>query len=390
MDKSRLSILQRFPRLLYVLLAVFFTVVVLRIGNLTLQNEFPLGYDARSYIAAATAIREGHSPYDEAYMGGMTLDVVFSKYLYPPVLAVLLLPLSSLPILPATYICVFLATLSAVLAAVLLRRSIGWKLALFAIFFFPPTWHTIYLGQINLVVASLLLLAVYAVESDQDFRLGVYLALATLLKLTPLFSTGLMILRGYKRTLLTWLLSIIALVLIMLPVVDLGTWFESSHYALRQIWTFPNMVSWTGFLVHYLPGVGGNLALIFSAVLLIFTLTRIRKIPPQLVLSASILLPLLIVRIVWEHHAVMALPALLILWKQSSSTRLVAGLSWLAIAMVGGIAVPIALMLSWIMSCWPDCCDPFLSRGYAFVSDVIFGVSHANTNDDGHHLRSAG
>ncbi|MFV2045527.1 MAG: glycosyltransferase family 87 protein, partial [Anaerolineales bacterium] len=153
----------------YLLGIAFLVIVILRIVDLTLQNEFPLGYDARSYVVAARAIREGFSPYDEVHRVEFAPDVVFSKYLYPPVLAVLLVPLSAYPILSVTYGLVFLAFLSAVVFAVLLSRSTGWKLALLAVFLFPPTWHTIYLGQVNLAVAALMLLALYDVDSDRRY-----------------------------------------------------------------------------------------------------------------------------------------------------------------------------------------------------------------------------
>lgn len=348
----------RFPRAFYVLLALFCLILFLRIGAQTIHNEFPLGYDARSYIAAATALRLGYSPYDDMVWQQIPIDVTFSKYLYTPLLAFLLIPLSYLTILPATYLCVFLSAVSAALFALLMKRSGGWKLGLVAVFAFPPTWQTIYLGQINFVVAYLLLLALYDIQSDQRYRLGINLAFASLLKITPLFSMGMMFIRGYKRSILSWLMSISIIVLVTLPFVNISTWLDSSYYALRQVWKFPNMVSWTGFFVHYLPRHGEILSLILSVVLLIYTLLRIRRIPPALVLSAATLLPLLIVRIVWEHHAVMALPALLILWHHSSSTRLVAALSWLSIALFGGIAMPIALTLCWVVSCWPRCCEP--------------------------------
>ncbi len=353
---------RRFPLAFYVLMALFCLVLFLRIGSLTIHNEFSLGYDARSYYAAATALRLGYSPYNETQWQQIPIDVVYSKYLYTPLLAFLLIPLSYFPILPATYVCVFLSAVSAALFVLLMKRSVGWKLGLFAVFAFPPTWHTLYLGQINFVIACLLLLAIYNIQSNQQYRLGINLAFATLLKITPLFSTGMMFIRGYKRSILSWLMSISIIVLVTLPFVSISTWLESSYYAISQVWTFPNMLSWTGFFVHHIPRYGGILSLILSAVLLIYTLMRIRKIPPVLVLSAAILLPLLIVRIVWEHHAVMALPALLILWNHSSSSRLVAGISWLAIALFGGIAMPIALTLCWVVSCWPECWESLLKK----------------------------
>lgn len=94
-NKLNLPISRQFLPFSYLLGIAFLVIVILRIVDLTLQNEFPLGYDARSYVVAARAIREGFSPYDEVHRVEFAPDVVFSKYLYPPVLAVLLVPLSA-------------------------------------------------------------------------------------------------------------------------------------------------------------------------------------------------------------------------------------------------------------------------------------------------------
>ena len=116
---------RRFPLAFYVLMALFCLVLFLRIGSLTIHNEFPLGYDARSYYAAATALRLGYSPYNETQLQQIPIDMVYSKYLYTPLLAFLLIPLSYFPILPATYVCVFLSAVSAALFVLLMKCSVG-------------------------------------------------------------------------------------------------------------------------------------------------------------------------------------------------------------------------------------------------------------------------
>ncbi len=61
MQINQLTAQQR--TLIIILLLLFCAVIAVRIGYYVLDNEFPLGYDARSYIAAGYALRLEFSPF---------------------------------------------------------------------------------------------------------------------------------------------------------------------------------------------------------------------------------------------------------------------------------------------------------------------------------------
>jgi len=334
-------------------LALLCILLSIRIILLFLTLEFPPGYDARSYILAAQAIRAGYSPYDESTWNHLPVTVSASKYLYPPFLAVLLIPLTTLPLIPATYICILLALLSACLLAVMLHHLAGWRLAILAVFGFPPAWHSIYLGQINLIVTVVLMFALGALDAQRERRIGGWLALGALLKLTPLLSLYVLVIRGYRRALVAAAAVIALSVVLTLPVVDVRLWVAGGIAAVRQSWTAPDLVSWTGLLAYLLNGTGEALGFGLSVCLLAITTLRANKISTRMAFAAAMLLPLLIARITWEHHAVMALPALAILWCDDEGNRPLVAATWLLIAFIGGIAMPIALTCCWIVCCWP-------------------------------------
>ncbi|HVN14177.1 MAG TPA: glycosyltransferase family 87 protein [Anaerolineales bacterium] len=337
------------------LIIIFSWLLLQRIYGFLFQNPYPPGYDARSYIAAATALRYGLDPYDGS---STSLEKIanysFSQYLYPPFLAVLLIPLSLLPIISASYFCVALAFLSAIFFFILLRQTLGWKTAFLAVFIFPPTWQTIYLGQVNFFVAALLLLSIYAIQSNHEVKLGTYLFLGILLKITPLVSTMVLFLQGYKRSIIAGLITVLIIVLVMLPVTSLNLWIKGSFHAILVLAHTPYFASWTGLLTYYFPRYGDIVSWILSGVIILYTALRIKKISAVMALSATIIVPLLIARIIWEHHSVMALPALAILTKQSQGSRILAIFSWLMIAAFGWKLMPWVLTLCWIVCCWPN------------------------------------
>jgi hypothetical protein len=360
--------------ILITLLSIFFGWLIFQRINEVLYNQhFPIGYDARSYIAGALALRNGYSPYESTTWEKISPGYVTSLYLYPPLLAILLIPISYLPINQSTSICVLLSLLSAIAFFLLLSRSLDWRLSLISVFAFPPTWSTIYFGQINFLVAILLLLSVNAIVEDNQIMLGVYLFTGTLLKITPILSAVLLFLRGYRRSFFYGVAITSVIVYLTLPIANLHTWMESAVFALLQNWQNPDLTSWTGLIVYHLPSAYGRiLSLILSVTLIIYTVLRAYKISPILVLSTTILLPLLIAQIIWYHHAVMALIPFLIFWKQSIGYRVVAVTSWLIIASFGAQVMPWVLTFCWAISCWPGIIISMEKR-FQPIMFLIFG-----------------
>jgi hypothetical protein len=328
-----------------------------RIRAMVLSQPYPPGSDAASYVLAATALREGENPYAEATWATLMPQLPYPvlPYLYPPLLAVLTMPLTGLPAEAATQVFVLVAFISAIVFCILLRRWLGWITALVMVFLFLPTWATIYFGQIGFVIAALSLLALWAIEVDKPITLSVALFLGALLKITPGAGILLLLQRRYWKPLLAGLAVAALVVILTLQFVTIQQWVEGSTIALRVPWRAWWLASWTGMLTFYLtPPYGEALSAILGLTALAYTLLRLRKLPAALALSALLLLPLLFARITWGHHAVTALPVLAVLWKRSPGNRLLAAFAWVLITLLDFRGLAPALSLCWAACVWPE------------------------------------
>jgi hypothetical protein len=324
----------------------------------------PIGFDARSYVAAARGVGQGLSPYAATTWKVITLPVPVAVYVYPPLLAAALIPTNALDFLTASYVCVGLAAATALVLIGLLRREIGWRLAAWAVLAFPPTWQTIYLGQINLLVAVLVLWSAQHMLAGRDWRGGSVLALAALLKIMPALALYPLLRAGRWRALAAGLITCAACVAVTLPFANIETWAVGLLFALQQRWTSMHAVSLVGIIDFWLGPSGVPLHWMVIITLALATLWWVERLPLRQTLAALMLLPLLIASISWEHHAVLALPALALLWAGDRRHRPIIVVLWLLLS-AGGWWVTLGLVGSWLLAC----------RGAAPVNDS----SHARS-----------
>jgi hypothetical protein len=315
----------------------------------------PLGGDANAYLAAARAILHGEAPIGQN--GARFLPeapVGIPPYFYPPLLALALVPLASLPYPAALYLWLALVLASTVLLAFVLRPLVGWPLALAGVLFFLPTWESLWLGQVNALIAVLVGLMLRLSEREQDWPVGVALALGALLKVTPLLAGLVLLAQRRWRSIGAALLTTLGVVILSLPLVPLDTWYRGAIYALRSDEWSPLFLSWTAILRGQpgLIGTFGPPALIIA--MLALTAWRSRAISLRFGLAAASLLALLLPTIIWHYTAILALPALALLWRHSPRARLIALATWALISLVGGICQPLMLTLCWCACCWPQ------------------------------------
>jgi hypothetical protein len=331
----------------------------------------PLGGDARSYIAAARALQQGHVPMGEnvaSFLPEAGPDI--PVYLYPPFLALILLPLAPLayPTAMAIWLIIVLAATLALIP--LLRPLVGWAAASIGVLFFLPTWQSLWLGQVNALLAVTLALALLACLRGQEARVGLSLVLGAFLKVTPVIALLVLARRGRWRVISSACALTLAVVLLSLPFVSLEAWYSGSLYALTSTWTLPQLVSWTAILRRY-PGLVGTAGpLVLSTLMLAVTLIRSRNGDMLLALAGAYILPLLISGIVWQYQALVVLPALAVLWRHSGRGRMITFVTWLAITLLGGVWQPILLTLCWVGCCWPQLLGP---------PDVAVGSETATT-----------
>lgn len=320
----------------------------------------PIGSDARSYVAAARVVGQRLSPYAASTWEVTKLPVPVAVYVYPPLLAAALIPTNALDFLTASYVCVGLAAATALVLIGLLRREIGWRLAAWAVLAFPPTWQTIYLGQINLLVAVLVLWSAQQMLAGRDWRGGSVLALAAMVKIMPVLALYPLLRAGRWRAVAAGLATCVACVIVTLPFATIETWGVGLLFALQQRWTSMHAVSLVGIIDFWLGPSGVGLRWTVIATLALATLWWVERLPLRQTLAALMLLPLLIASISWEHHAVMALPALALLWADQRRHRPMIVVLWLVMS-AGGWWVTLGLVGSWLLAC----------RGAAPVSDRL-------------------
>lgn len=317
-----------------------------------LQVVLPLNHDGCMYLGAARAVVAGQSPIGDisAHVPPRTHSI--PEYMYPPTLAIVLTPLALLPPAAADVAWLAIVAASCGLLAFLLGRWIGLVPAALLTLGFVPTWDTLWLGQINGVIACLVAIAIVATEASRERAAGVALAAGTLIKLTPAFAAVTLLTRRRPAGMVAAAATGLGVLAASLLIVSPADWWRGLTIASAQDPVSPYLVSWTAPLSRAL---GMRPALVMAAlggVLLIVTLIRARSIPFPQVLAAASLIPMLAGTMVWPHHAVTALPAIAVLWQRELGRPLgtVPLVAWLAMNFFTAtpFVMPVAITAVWL------------------------------------------
>lgn len=154
------------------------------------------GIDFKAYYLAAHLLQRRENFYDvkaqEEAMISFGLPLNDSLYIYPPLLAILFLPLTTLSLSRAAQVW-FLFNLALYgLALVILVKSTGLdtlkeKIAplILLAFLFAPVLFTLYKGQVNIAILFLLALTYWFCQRGNLAWAGVSLACATMIKVVP-------------------------------------------------------------------------------------------------------------------------------------------------------------------------------------------------------------
>ncbi|MGH2407817.1 MAG: GNAT family N-acetyltransferase [Candidatus Limnocylindrales bacterium] len=168
----------------------------IQFAQLSAQPQF--GYDLSFYWSAARHLLTGQPPYDAAQLSGTYVPQGGGFYLYPPLLAVLFIPLAA--IFPdgsgqvawlwsAFGAAILLATVVWLASAERIARDRrGLLLLLAAVFAFPPVVGELVLGNVHLELLGLFALAWYGVRRGDrrgEAIAGLAIALAGLIKVLP-------------------------------------------------------------------------------------------------------------------------------------------------------------------------------------------------------------
>jgi len=196
--------------------------------------RLPHSTDFGSYYLAGVLTREGHSPYDEATLiqHGYAMGLEYEQYpfLYPPPFALAMIPLAHLSYpraRQAWMVVLTLALLGALGGTIALVRIQARALGLqhsnapwvVLAAFFPAALNStsvhndIRSSSVGAILYFALVLAAWGMMRGRQAVLGMALALATWVKLTPLALVAYVAWRGARRA------SLIALILLGLSMV---------------------------------------------------------------------------------------------------------------------------------------------------------------------------
>jgi alpha-1,2-mannosyltransferase len=231
-------------------------------------GHLALGVDSTVYRAGALAVAHGQSPY-----GPLPEDPTRLPFTYPPVAALLFLPLAGLSPQAAWGVFAVLSVLSTgLLVGSTLRAAAPGLLPYAGVliagsFALEPVWRTVSYGQINLLLAALVVLDVLWLKGSR--RCGVLIGLAAAVKLTPLVFVPYLLLTGRRADAARAtgaFLAVNAVTALVLPDASgtfWGTEVFSGNDATVNAWvgnqslngTAVSPIAWTHHWVWVLPAL---------------------------------------------------------------------------------------------------------------------------------------
>ncbi|MCI0603632.1 DUF2029 domain-containing protein [bacterium] len=203
---------------LYVFIAILLLIAVVLFCIGTFKRAFrPEGNDFTSYLTAAKAFLNGSDPYDP--------DAYF-PYLYPPLLAFLLIPLLFVPCGLAIFLWFLINAAALGLSGWLIlksseNQSIGFsQLGIVLLLFAAPLQSNFLNGQVNALILLLCLSFFYFGAASRKFTAGFFLALAIVIKVMPFVLLGLLLFRKRFKELLYTLFFITLLAILPALIVQ--------------------------------------------------------------------------------------------------------------------------------------------------------------------------
>jgi hypothetical protein len=310
--------------------------------------------DFYAYYLAASGFRQGLDMYTLPTSGwellARTLRVpdYAPPYRYPPLLAVGVMPLLSLPPRWAAFVWITLSAGAAMGATALLasalrparpgeesrRLLLAWGL----LALFTPVLTTLYAGQANTFVLLTVALTLWAFKRERPAAAGLALALGTMIKVMPAVLIVYFAWRRQWRVVLGAVIGLAALSLLSIVVVGPATFLSYITHAVVQAdpqvaGAYPPNQSLIGFFSRLLtahawggswadnPGLAWTLGRAVGLLVLALTFVLCRPGRPirervdvevGLMVIATHLFP----SVSWYHHlALLLVPTMVLLWR---------------------------------------------------------------------------
>lgn len=195
---------------IFIAVTLMFSITRYTVDGFALQmmgRSLSQGGDFQNYYIPSALFVAGKNMYDreEALKFAMSHPSVeysyVSYYLYPPLLAIVLAPLSQLPFPTAYRVWVVLQQVFLVGTLLLLARSLPmfgrWSLPILTVLAcnMYPFYLSNDMGQVNVLILLLVAAALDGAIRGRMFFAGVMIGIATMIKISPLLLIGLFVLQ---------------------------------------------------------------------------------------------------------------------------------------------------------------------------------------------------
>lgn len=295
-----------------------FLIILLLLSTLLILKPLFYEYypDFSSYYYATYALLNGENPY-------IVQADAFGPFIYPPTSLLLFLPFTLFQYIVAQKIFIILSILSFLFSITILLKlfkitafsNLGMLLIILSFNFFPAKF-TLGMGQINNFLLLALVFFVYYFIKKKPVLAGISLALAIMIKISPIILIAFLIIRKDWKILFSVFMTLIFLTLI----TDLFIGHQVLVYFFNT--TLPDLLkaapadyynqSITGFLARSIldPYFRNIIRLIMSVFLTLLSLFIIWKNYKNyfqysiLCISVLITLGLIISGVSWQHHFV--------------------------------------------------------------------------------------
>ena len=182
-----------------------------------------LGFDYKAYDLAVDHLLAGQTMYDPTVQETGS----FGLFFYPPPFAILVLPFAVLPVdVGVVAWTVFLVVVSAVAIWVLpVPVRVRWAVLLLAVLSWPLV-YAIKLGQVGPII--LLTFALGWRWLDRPWRLGVSVAIGTVIKIQPALLIGWALVTGRRRAAVVAVAVVAVIAAVATVVAGPAAWFQEA------------------------------------------------------------------------------------------------------------------------------------------------------------------
>lgn len=332
-----MDVIKKNKNSLLLIALIIYCVDPLAIWMLKQGMVFP---DFRSFYVAGLSVLNSVNPYDIVAVKEYALSIKLSgyiyPYLYPPILASALQPVSVLPPIASAIIWLSINSLFLCSTFILIYRwfcqrdeSSEYQLpiSILLVFLVALPFHAnLQMGQVNIIVLYCLLLSFYFSEQQAFFKSGFFLAVASLIKVTPAGFLVFFLFSGQSKVVKSFLLCSLALIMFFYPLgADFELWHAFFHSVAStmsndvtglslktQVFNYSLIQSLSRLfesqLLVYIVYFFQLIVMSFMALFLTFKLQGQYK---RFSLLLYCLLMVLLAPITYTHHLIYLLPGLL-------------------------------------------------------------------------------